>query len=118
MGVVVGVDDQEGSLDVGDQTRLVLDIDAELALEGVVDIDGGSEVDEALVVKKRCVERDGGLVPLVGVDFAESGADAVDDALGGDAGLLRRRCWRGGRAWPRSKRGSAGGCGSGSSKAR
>jgi hypothetical protein len=70
-------DDVEGLFDVGNEYMSVLDIDAELAFDGFVDLDGGFDVDVSAFISPVGHEADGDTLRYSIGTFHRSGSNLL-----------------------------------------
>ena len=90
-------DNVEGGLHVRDEDLSVLDLDAELSLEGVVDVDRSRDVGVAVLISEVRLEGDRNRLPSLRIELSQSLPDGSDDSLRGQARLKDRRLRREGR---------------------
>ena len=85
-----GHDEVEAVLNALEEDLSVVDIDVELALEGVVDKDAGLDVNGVILAVPVGLEGNWHAVPSLRVAVAESITNGLDDSLDKNVGLLRK----------------------------
>ena len=78
----------EGFFNTTEQNFLIININTELSLNGIVDENAGSNTDLIILSFPVCLEGDWNSIPSVSIDLPKSLSTSLDHSLSDEVGLL------------------------------